>query len=82
MKAVNIEKERWVCTWEDLRGTYVVMQNSKQGRGSVGVDEAAGVCFSEVLISLFVRPVILPHLESPCDFTAEITVSLSVLHRF
>lgn len=42
-----------------------MMQNSKQGRGLVGVDEAASVCFLEVLISLSVCPVILPCLEFP-----------------
>lgn len=36
------------------------MLNSKQGRGSVGVDQAAGAYFLEDLISLFARPVILP----------------------
>lgn len=41
-----------------------MMQNSKQGRGLVGVDEAASVCV-EVLISLSVCPVILPCLEFP-----------------
>lgn len=39
------------------------MKNLKQGR-LVGVDEAAGACFLEVLISLSVRPVILPCSES------------------
>lgn len=58
------------------------MWNSKQGSGSVGVDEAAGACLLEVLISVSVRAVILPRLESPCDFTADITANLSVLHTF
>lgn len=43
-----IEHKCSICTCEDLRGTWVIiwgMLNSKQGRGLVGVDQAAGAYF-------------------------------------